>query len=135
MTEATHAYGVVLKQGEITVGAVTNISGPALKADQIDVTAHDSPDGYREYIQGLKDGGEIALEMVFVPDDSGQEALAAAFEAGTVDSYTIEYPDEWGWSFDAIVTAYEVTSPLTDQLGCNVTLKVSGRPLLAEVVS
>lgn len=40
-----------------------SVSVPSSEQDYVDVTSLDSPDGYREYIPGLKDMGEISLTV------------------------------------------------------------------------
>src|ERR1700754_2400702 len=53
-----------------TIANVTNISGPDRKRETIDVTAHDSPDGWMEFIGGLKDGGEVQLDINYDPGET-----------------------------------------------------------------
>ena len=42
-----------------TVAELTEIGGMELSADTIEVTTLDSTDGYREYMQSLKEEGEV----------------------------------------------------------------------------
>ena len=56
------------------------------------------------------------------------------FEASTLDSYTIEFPDRGTstgtqWTFTAVVTAFSTSVELEDLISFEATLKVSGRPL------
>ena len=50
-----------------TVAELTEIGGMELSADTIEVTTLDSTDGYREFMQGLKDAGEVSLSGYFNP--------------------------------------------------------------------
>ena len=59
---AFFANASVFKLGSTTISEVTSISAPNLTADTIDVTTHGSTGRYREFIQGLRDGGEITIE-------------------------------------------------------------------------
>jgi|SRR6056297_1747696 len=126
------AQGTVLTVGS-AVAELTNISGPSISADTIDVTTHDSADGFREYVGGLRDGGEISIEGNLV-DATESNILIALLEAGTVtEDATIDLPTSTAmtFTFDCIVTAYETTAPHDGKLGFSATLKVTGKPVLA----
>lgn len=131
MTEAIAAFGTVLAKGGVSIAELTSIGGPTLSADTLDATSHDSADGYREFLQGLRDGGEISIEGNFIPDNAGQDALYDDFNDGSVDEYTITFPDSIAvWTFDAIVTAFETNAPFDEKLSFSSTLKVTGKPEL-----
>ncbi|MEA4924930.1 MAG: phage tail tube protein [Syntrophomonadaceae bacterium] len=126
------AFGTTLKKGTTPIAELTKISGPALAADTIDVSSHSSVDGYREFVQGLKDGGEVAIEGNFT-NEAGQAALITDFHAGTVGAYTITLPTTTpvSWTFSGIVTALNIDAPFDGVLAFQATLKVSGKPVLA----
>ena len=133
MPKGVAAKGTVFKLGTLSVGALTSIGGVAASADTIDVTALHSPDNYREFIGGFKDGGEVALDGYFYKSDAGQTAIFAAFESGAVTSCSIVFPAaiSASWTFDGVVTAVETSADLEDALGFSATVKVSGKPTLA----
>ena len=137
MSNAKHSFGTVLKKGVTTIGELTEIGGVDISADTIDVTTLASADGYREFIQGLRDGGEISMSGFFYPGDAGQSALLTALNTGTADSYTIEFPVSMGatWTVSGIVTAYSTGSSLGDAVTFEATLKVTGKPNLGVTVS
>lgn len=126
------AKGTIFKLGTTSIGALKSIGGIALSADTIDVTTLDNEDGYKEFIGGMKDGGEISLEGFFDYDDAGQKALYTAFESGSVEEATIEFPAEMkcNWQFNGVVTAYETSADLSDAVTFSCTVKVSGKPKL-----
>jgi predicted secreted protein len=102
-----------------------------LSAETIDVTNLSSSGGYREFIGGFKDGGEVSLSGHFnVQDTNGQMAMYAAFQAGTTDSYTIVYPAGGSWTFNGVVTGFSTGSELEDTVSFEGTIKVSGSPSL-----
>ena len=134
-TEAKLAFGTTLMKGAVPIAELTNIPGPSLSAGTIDATSHDSlatANGYREFIQGVRDGGDISIEGNFIPGNPGQAALKTDFDAGTLDAYTITFPVVMAttWTFKAIVTALETSSPYDDKASFTATLKVSGKPSL-----
>ena len=125
-------FGTELKVNDKVIGSLTSIGGIEMSADTIDVSTHDSADGFREYVGGMKDGGEVPIEGNFANKDEGQEELLTAFESGEVQSCIITFPDESTWEFDAIVTAYGHTEPMDDKIGFASSLKVTGKPDFTE---
>lgn len=115
------------------VARISNISGPNQSKESIDVTSLDSSSGYREFIDGFKDGGEVSLSGFFDYDDLGQRAVYAAFDTEGVERFVIEFPQRIGakWTFSGVVTAFETTSEVGNAIGFNATIKVSGKPVLS----
>ena len=130
---AQRALGTVLqigKQSPKTVAGLTSIGGLELSADTIDVTTLDSDGGYREFIAGFKDAGEVSLEG-YLKLDEGQQALYTLFESGAVEDFTIQFPDNLGkWKFKGVVTGFSTSADLEDPLSFSATIQVSGKPQL-----
>jgi len=126
---AEKALGTKLKKGTTEIGELTSIGGLELSADTIETTTLSS-DGWRTFIQGLKDAGEVSVSGYL--DPTQHQGLYDDFESGTVGSYTIEFPPALGakWSFSAIVTGYSTGAELEDLVSFEATLKVSGKPTL-----
>lgn len=129
---------VIIKQEGVgltdtLVAHVSSISGPNQSRESIDVTALDSTGGYREYIDGFKDGGEVAIQGFFDYADGGQKAVYAAFDGEGVNKFSIIFPERIGakWVFNGVVTAFEVTSEVGNAVGFSATIKVSGKPVLS----
>lgn len=133
---AKRALGTKLKIGKsvpVTVAGLTSIGGLELSADTIDVTTLDSDGGYREFIAGFKDAGEVALEGYLAPEEGkGQIDLYALFESGETEDFVIEFPVGVGakWEFKGIVTGFSTGADLEDPLSFSGTIKVSGKPIL-----
>ena len=130
------ALGTKLKKGTTVIAELTSIGGLELTADTIDVTTLDSADGYRKFIQGLKDGGEVSLSGFLNPaDGKGQDELLEAFDSGDEEDYFIEFPEpiSFKWSFKGIVTGFNTGAELEDAVSFESTIKVSGKPTLAAV--
>jgi len=110
---------------------VNNISGPAFTRAVIDVTAHDSPDAWMESVGGLKDGGEITIDLNY--DPAAHDSLIADLSDTDPRSYRVVFPDTdaTSWTFPAILTGFEVTAPIDDKLTASLTYKVAGKPTLA----
>lgn len=136
MGNAKYSAGTTLEIGTSAIGELTEIEGISMSADTMDITTLSSTDGYREYVQGLKDGGEVSMTGFFYPGDAGQTALVAAFEGGTVDTYAITFPTgiDKKWTFSGIVTAVTTGATLEDPVSFECTVKVTGKPSLDAVV-
>ena len=128
MTEAMKAFGSKFKRNGDETAYVTNIEGPAGEREEIDVTAHDSEDGFREFVPGLADGGEVTLELRFVPNK--HEDLYNDYVDGETQDYTIEYPDGSKFEFDGFVTSFEPSAEFEAELTASVSIKVTGKPTL-----
>ena len=135
---ATKSLGTKLKMGKdeqaTTVAGLKSIGGLDLSADTIDVTTLDSEDGYREFIGGFKDAGEVPISGNFDPSTGkGQKEMYDAFESGEVQDFVIEFPASLKakWEFKGIVIGFSTTTDLEDPLAFEGTIKVSGKPTLS----
>lgn len=131
-TSAKLAFGTTLKKGATAIAELTSIGGPTISADTVEATSHDSADGYREFLQGLRNAGEISIEGNFIPGNAGQVALTTDLNDGSLDSYTITFPSAMAttWTFSAIVTAFETSAPFDEKASFTATLKISGKATL-----
>lgn len=131
---AARGIGTTFAKGVTNIGVLTNIKPPEKSADTVETTTLDSSNGYKTFIQGMRDGGEVTVQGYFDVTDSGQIAMDTAHDAGTVDAYTITFPSGMGsptFTFNAVVTKFVVgESNLEDAVAFEVTLKVSGKPSL-----
>lgn len=125
------AMGTKLLIGANSVADLTSIGGLEPSADTIETTTLDSTNGWRTFIQGLKDGGEVSLSgFLNVGDANGQMAMYNAFNSGALLSYTILFPFGAAWNFSGIVTGISTGAEVEDQVNFEATIKVSGQPSL-----
>lgn len=119
----------------VTIANVSDISGPSRSREAIEVTAHDSPDQYREFVKGLKDGGEIVVTINYNPGNTTHSALDADFEEDTLRNYRVVLlpgeADTKTWTFAGLITDIGDEFPIDDRMEREVTFKVSGKPVLA----
>lgn len=111
------------------IGGLTSIGGIEASADTVDVTALDSDGGYREYIAGFKDAGEVSLEG-FLDDatDANQSELYTLFSNGNIVDCVITFPNGGKWEFKGIVTGFGTSASVDDAITFTSTVKVSGAP-------
>lgn len=131
------AFGTKLKRGDggspevfTALASVTDISGPGLSREILDMTAHDSPDGWREKKGGLRDGGEVSVDINY--DPSVHNSLVADLNDADPRNYQLEFPDSppSTWTFKAILKGFEPGAPHDDKLTASVTFDVSGKPTI-----
>ena len=114
----------------VAIGEINSISGPTMSRDTIDTTALDTTGGYRTFITGFRDAGEVSLEMNFTR--TTYETMKTDFESAVVVNYELALPDTDNTTleFEGLVTAIPLDIPTDDKITASVTIKVSGQPTL-----
>lgn len=129
-------YGTKFQRGDggvpevfTTIGEATSISGPEMERDTIDVTSHDSPNRFREWVGGLVDAGEVSFEVNY--DPAIHNVLKADFQDPLPRNYRIVLPTPPGgqWAFKAFITNMGPEFPHDDKMSAEFTFKVSGDPV------
>lgn len=108
------------------IAEITSISGPNLQRDTIEVTSLGTLTGYKEFIPGFRDSGEVSLEMNFYVHNYTK--LKADFESQALGQYQIVLGDTGATTFEfyGLVTAMSMSVPTADKVSSTVTIKVSG---------
>src|SRR3546814_17803540 len=78
----------------VTIANVSDISGPSRSREAIEVTAHDSPNKYREFVKGPKDGGEVTTTINYDPCASTPRDLADDFEEADPRASQVQFGRE-----------------------------------------
>ena len=78
---ATRSQGTTLKftpenGAQVTVGRLSSVGEIAPEAEELDVTTLDSAGGYREFIQGYRDSGELEVSGFHDGGDAGHVFVA-----------------------------------------------------------
>jgi hypothetical protein len=89
------------------VGEVTTVPSPSVKRETIEVT-HQGSNGFKEFINGLKEGDEIEFKMNDVPSDPGQIALSAAATAGETGTIVLTFLNGQSVSFPALIEGFYI---------------------------
>jgi len=112
------------------IAEVSNIGGPELARDTIDVTSLDSTGGYREFIGGFRDGGEVSLSMNFTIDTYNQ--MKTDYESDDAHNYQVVLPDTGATTleFAAFVTRLGLSVPTDNKISADVTIKITGQVTL-----
>lgn len=129
-------FGTLLSRGNgaepletfTALAGVTSITGPGISREVLDVSAHDSPDQYREFLGGIKDPGEVSCDVNYRP--AQHDVFVDDLDDEDPRNYQLEFPDGTVWEFPAILTGFEPTAPFDDKLTASITFKVSGKPTI-----
>jgi hypothetical protein len=143
-SSAFWAAGSLLQAGDgagsevfTSIAEITKLTPPNLSRDDIDVTHTLSSNGYREFIGGWRDGGEVSMEANWLPTGATQSytspGLHGLFNAKDV-------PHNWKIlvgtgplitiAFTGFITAFEPDLDIENQGKLSVTIKISGKPIV-----
>ncbi len=148
-SDARTGFGATIDKGDgsspenfISILGVKSITGPEISRDTHDVTTMLSESGWREFIGGLKDGGEVSFEANWLPRDDTQGQVEGGFMA-EFDKDSCESRGNWRITvpacegeptvylqFSGIATGQNISLPMDDVMGFTGKLKISGRPEL-----
>lgn len=114
------------------VAEVTRITLPGWTRNTVDATHLESPDGWAEFIAGLKTASDCTFEMNWVP--ALDDPMLAAFNAEKGDYQCLFPSGTLAMRFTGVVTNFTPgeVSP-EGKLSASVTIKPSGAPILATV--
>ena len=114
----------------VALAEVTAITPPQMSRDTVDATHNASTGGWREFIPGLKDAGDVTVEMNFIPGNATGDLLMGSFNSDTALSCKIAFPDSpvTEWLFTAICTGFAPTQPIDDKMTASATFKLTGKP-------
>jgi len=134
VTGAIAAIGCKLQIGATDIVEVTNISGPSLTLETVDVTNHSSTEAWKEYCATLLDMGEVTFDISYIPTTATHKNTAATGLIGilvsrVVAAFGIHWSDVGAteWTFNAFVTKFTPSAPVADKLSAAVTLKITGK--------
>lgn len=117
------ARDLVLKVGATTVGQCTAIGMVGSSRDIIDASAYG--DDWKDYVSGQQDGTEVEVTVALDTADAGQDALQAAYEAGTSTTFDLSHADAgFHVTFPALVTSYARGGERDGVLAATATLKI-----------
>ena len=135
---ATRSQGTTLKftpaGGEqLTVGRLTSVGEIQPDSEELDVTTLESTGGYREYIQGFRDSGEVELNGFHDAGDAGQKALRAAYDSGENGAFQVDFPDGSKVSFSGFVKGHTIGAAEVDgAIGFGAVVRITGPVVVTE---
>jgi predicted secreted protein len=137
MSLATFAKGTQLKAGDggnpetfTLIPEIRSISGPGMSADTLDATSMDTPGGFRDKKQGLKDWGTLSFELLWIPTNARHQQLFDDFKAGTERNYELVFPNVGNtkFSFKGFVNRMPAQANFDALLTLSVEITIMGDP-------
>jgi predicted secreted protein len=113
----------------VDVAEVTSVDVLDIKVDTIDVSSHDSANQWREFLGGMKDAGELSMDINYDPADHGTIFSNIGVDA-VANRITLTDAGAAVVTFDGIITGMKAQAPYDDKLSATVTIKVSGAPTI-----
>jgi hypothetical protein len=134
VTAARIGYGTLFQTGDgnspevwTTVAEVFDITPPSLAREVIDTSDALPPSSWREFMPGMKDGGELSVELNFVPG-AAFASLEAEMATSMIAHRRLLFPNGASYPFYAFVTGMQPKTPITDRMTVAAKFKVSGEP-------
>lgn len=113
------------------IAQVASITPPQSEADDVEIEELDPVNGYKRFLPGLLDGGEVSLTLNFDGKNTGHQALLEDHQSRTIKGYKIVLPDLTEWRFSGYVKSFapqEISGG--EIIQAEVTIKVVGKPML-----
>jgi hypothetical protein len=135
MARAVKGLGTTISIGGTLIGNLTDISPLNDSVETMEVTTLDST--VKDYITGIRDGGEVSISGFFEPGNAGQVALNAALVAGTESQFIVTFPSAMGATvtFNALVTSRSAGATISDPVSFEATLLLTSAPNLGTTAS
>lgn len=113
----------------IAVGKVRQVSGPQIKKEKVEQTSLDSTGGFKEYLSGLRDPGELTFDISMDPGNSQHVGLRSDAQNSTALSqrnWRITWPN--GETADLVgeVYGYDRDTQPNEVLKASITVQISG---------
>jgi len=110
------------------VAKVRNITGPDIDVDDIDVTSMDSSSGFREFLPGLADGGEVGLDLILEEDE-----LALLFSyVRTMREWKVTFSSGATWTFNGYLKGLTQSINHDGAIEGTATIKVDEQPIFTK---
>ena len=142
-TQGAIGYGVLLYRESADspsvfndlIGEVKEVGGPNMKRDTVDATHSQSSNRFREFISGLRDGGEVTCTVALVPgaqDSDAYKKLLDDLKNDNAVNYQIKFPNtaKTFWQAAMFLTALPNTMPMDGEMTQALTFKITGEPTL-----
>ena len=128
-------YGSVLKIDVSGLTAITHIMDfefPEFEKIIAEITAHDSPGGYAEFISTNKRKlNSFVVKLIWDVNETTHAAVVAAFDSDEAVAMTAEDPDgNEVIAFDAIVTKLGRIAEQEEGYSCDVEIQPTGIPVI-----
>lgn len=108
------------------VGEVKDVTPPSETMDTVEVSHMQSPDGYKEFILGMTDAGELSFDINWIPGMATDVFLRRVRAAKQRIPVQVEYPNGAMHDFHALLMSLTPAVPVQDVMTQSVNFKVTG---------
>lgn len=113
---------------DLKIANLTSIGEIGIESEEIDVTDHDSPNGYKEFEAGNKDAGEVSIAGN-IKNESNVEKMLALAESQSMEEWTVAYPSGATWKFRGFLKSFKDGEKTPDGSATfSGTIRISGKP-------
>jgi len=114
---------------DLLIANLISIGEIGIESDEVDVTTLDSTGGYKQYIAGFKDAGEVPLEGIIKSEDAMDSMIDLA-ESQSVEEWTIETLSGSTWVFDGFVKSFKEGEATVEGVRTFTgSIRISGKPV------
>lgn len=109
------------------VGEVDDLGAFETTRNMVDLLSYGDDDLRK--LTTTRDNGSISVTLSWMPSDTEHDALATAYQSGTLDTYAIQWvsgASDARVDFEAFVSSYSISNPKDDKVTCSVELTISG---------
>jgi predicted secreted protein len=112
-----------------TIGEQASVTPYGVSVDSVDASHEESPNGYREFIPGLKDAGEASFEIHYVPGGTAESLLLGML--GSTQACRTVFPSGAKVDYSAFITEMTPETPIDDKMVMSMTLKITGEMVVS----
>ena len=109
---------------------VKSVAIPEVETDYLDATSLDSPDGFKEYVKGMKDAGTPTMSVGYTADGYEQQLTDQASATAIYYRVTLEAQSDQSsgdvFEFQAFPTPRLTSNSVQELVGMEVTLRTTG---------
>lgn len=127
-SNAISAHGTIVSRNGTPIAELRDITLPSLTRNPIETSMHNSEDD--SYAPGMRRKSELQLTLGFLPSgDATHNHVAGLIKAwvdGSIDEYTVDFPDDARWLFSGFVSNISPTAPVDGLLEAQVSIRPTG---------
>ncbi len=105
----------------------TNISLSGFSVEAIDITSMSSANMFRQFVPGLKDGGEVSVDVVY--DEAQMDLVEAKWDADDEpadEAWTVTFPDGSVFGGNGFINGFSLDNPMDGPITATISMKVNG---------
>lgn len=138
-TKARIGFGVVLQRegagglwGDVG-DEILSVSPPKISVDTDEATHMKSPEGFREFIKSLKDGGEVSVSIAYIAGDADVTSAIEQINSPDASNYRVNFGVS-ACAFSGLAIGFEPDVPMENKMVATLTYKVTGKPVFGAIV-